>query len=886
MSLRDYERKRRFAETPEPAPDGARRTSRTKEPIFVVQLHHARARHYDFRLEVDGALKSWAVPKGPSLRAGEKRLAVEVEDHPVSYATFQGDIPQGHYGGGHVDIFDHGTWAPDGEPLRALAKGHLDFELFGDKLRGRWTLVRTHLRGAKAQWLLLKRSDAEARDAEADDLIGEGGLSSTQQTKPSTHASKARSVNARSAKAPANSALATQRWRKRALALQGSRDEPVRAGFKPELCSAQATAPRGDGWLHETKWDGYRLLTDLDARKAHLRSRNDLDWSKRFPRIARAIEALPVASARLDGELIALDARGHSDFSALQRALESGDDAALRYVVFDLPAVEKIDLMRTPLHERKALLESLLQSVDTNVLIFSTHIVGHGERVFAAAGRQQLEGIVSKRAGSPYIEGRSRDWVKVKHANTDEFVVVGYSAPQGARQGFGSLLLASIEGDALHYVGRVGTGFNDAQIRTLTRQLKTLATDVPVVELPAHVPFRANTVRWVKPELVVEVEFRGWAKEGLLRQSSFRRVREDKKTEDLGMPTLKSTSQVDRGRAAKKSAAEPPTKKSAALKSVPKSAVRRKEPPSAARASATTARGSARANGEVTITHPERIVFPGTSITKQDVADYYRAVSPWMLPELADRPLSVIRCPDGAGGTCFFQKHHAAKLGPAVASVPLKEKGGGSGDYLYVADLAGVIELVQMSTLEFHPWGARVDQPDRPDRLVFDLDPGPGVEWKTLIAATRDVRDRLREAGLQSFVRLSGGKGTHVVVPIDRGIDWSEAKVFCEAFANAMSAHKPLLYLATASKAKRNGRIFIDWLRNARGATSVASWSLRARDGAPVAMPIRWEELGRIRSAAAFDLAAALRRARTLREDPWKGFSRLRQSLPRFGAGD
>ncbi|MEO5559110.1 MAG: DNA ligase D [Dokdonella sp.] len=895
MSLREYERKRRFAETPEPAPDGAGRLSGAKARIFVVQLHHARARHYDFRLEVDGALKSWAVPKGPSLRAGEKRLAVEVEDHPLSYARFEGDIPQGNYGGGHVDIFDHGTWTPEGEPLRALAKGHLDFELFGTKLRGRWTLVRTQLRGTKAQWLLLKRSDAEARDAEADDLIGEAGRSITQQTKtsnqrthakratkPPTSASSASTVNARTPKSPAKSPLTTQRWRKRAIALQGARDEPVRAGFKPQLCRAQATAPQGDDWLHETKWDGYRLLADLDACKARLRSRNDLDWTAKFPGITRALEALPVTSARLDGELIAVGARGNSDFSALQRALDNGDDAALRYVVFDLPALEQVDLTHTPLTARKALLESLLQSANPGVLMYSTHIVGHGERVFSAAAREGLEGIVSKRVDSPYVDGRSRDWVKVKHANTDEFVVVGYSAPQGARQGFGSLLLATVERGALRYVGRVGSGFNDAQIKTLTRPLEALAIDLPAVELPAHVPFRSSDVKWVKPELVVEVEFRGWAKEGLLRQASFQRVRDDKTTEDLGMPPLKSTSKPTRKSAAKESAVMPTTKKT-----VPsKSKATRAATPTASPSSVTTRRKPARASGEVTITHPERIVFPGTTITKQHVADYYRAVSPWMLPELADRPLSVVRCPDGAGGTCFFQKHHAAKLGPAVASIRLKEKGGGSDEYLYVTDPAGVIELVQMSTLEFHPWGARVDQPDRPDRLVFDLDPGPGIEWKALIAATRDVRDRLSEAGLQSFVRLSGGKGTHVVVPIKRGIDWSEAKAFCEAFANAMSAHKPLLYLATASKAKRDGRIFIDWLRNARGATSVASWSLRARDGAPVAMPIRWEELGRIKSAAAFDMVAALRRAKILREDPWKGFSGVRQSLPRFDAGD
>jgi len=872
MSLRDYVRKRRFGETPEPAPDDVSGKSRAKAPIFVVQLHHARARHYDFRLEVDGALKSWAVPKGPSLRPGEKRLAVEVEDHPVSYATFEGDIPQGHYGGGHVDIFDKGTWRPEGDPLRALAKGHLDFELFGEKLRGRWMLVRTYLRGTKPQWLLLKRSDDEARDADADDLVDQAV----------THPAKARRVAAArtvvegkrsttpaTSKPPARSSLASERWRKRALALKSARDKPLRAGFKPELCSVQATPPKGDEWLHETKWDGYRLLADLDARKVSLRSRNDLDWTAKFHGIARAIEALPVASARLDGELIALDAKGRSDFTRLQTALESGDVEALRYVVFDLPAVEGIDLTHTPLTDRKALLEALLEKSDGKILTLSTHIVGHGDRVFDAAGRQGLEGIVSKRVDSRYTEGRSRDWVKVKHANTDEFVVVGYSAPQGARTGFGALLLATVERGALRYVGRVGTGFNDALLKTLTRQLEGLSTDTPVVALSSHIPFHASTVRWVRPQLVVEVEFRGWAKEGLLRQASFQRVREDKTTEDPGMPTVK---RATKKAATKKTAsAKPPVKRAAAAKPLP-------EP------SRSTAirKPAAVAQGEVTITHPERIVFPGTAITKQDVADYYQSVIGWMLPELADRPLSVIRCPDGAGGTCFFQKHHAAKLGGSVASVRLKEKGGMSDDYLYVTDLAGVLELVQMNTLEFHPWGAQVDRPDRPDRLVFDLDPGPGVDWKALIAATRDVRARLLEAGLESFVRLSGGKGTHVVVPIERTVDWPQAKAFCEAFADAMSAHQPLLYLATASKAKRDGRIFIDWLRNARGATSVASWSLRAREGAPVAMPIRWGELGRMKSAAQFDLAAALRRAKKLKEDPWEGFETLRQSLPLF----
>jgi len=836
MSLREYDRKRRFDETPEPAADErGKALRRAKAPIFVVQLHHARARHYDFRLEVDGALKSWAVPKGPSLRPGDKRLAVEVEDHPLAYATFAGDIPHGHYGAGHVDIFDHGWWTPEGEPLRALAKGHLDFELHGDKLRGRWTLLRTRLQGSKQQWLLMKRSDAEARDLEADDLVGVA-----RSRAPSKRAVKA-AAKPTVAKKTTKTRAVSASWRKRALALAGARDRPLRAGFKPQLCTLEATPPRGEEWLHETKWDGYRLLVDLDGGKALLRSRNDLDWTTKFAEIAAAIEALPVASARMDGELIALDARGRSDFSALQRALEAGAHAALRYVLFDLPALEGVDLTQVALTERKALLQALLKTSKKKLLSFSTHIVGHGERVFDAARRQGLEGIVSKRLEATYVEGRARSWVKIKHANTDEFVIVGYTAPKGSREGFGSLLLATVERGTLRYVGRVGSGFDDALLRKLTRQLGALTRTDAVLSLPTHVPFRASAVRWVAPRLVVEVEFRGWAKEGLLRQASFLRLRDDKTTEDLGMAERKTTPRKPARAATKKAA-----------------------------------------GGDVTITHPERIVFPDTSFTKQDVADYYRDVADWLLPELIDRPLSVVRCPDGAGGTCFFQKHHAASLGSNVAAIALKEKGGGSDEYLYVKDLRGVLELVQMNVLEFHPWGARIDAPDRPDRLVFDLDPGPGLDWKALVAAARDVRARLADAGLQSFARLSGGKGAHVVVPIDRGVDWSEAKAFCEAFAHAMATQQPLLYLATASKAKRDGRIFIDWLRNARGATSVASWSLRARAGAPVAMPLRWEELGRSKSAADFDLAGALRRARSLRKDPWEGFAELQQTLPKF----
>ncbi|MFC4728968.1 DNA ligase D [Coralloluteibacterium thermophilus] len=841
MSLREYVRKRRFADTPEPEDDAAaRRAPRSgRRPIFVVQLHHARARHFDFRLEADGALKSWAVPKGPSLRAGEKRLAMQVEDHPLSYASFEGEIPEGNYGAGHVMVFDHGVWACDGDPLEGIAAGKLDFELHGETLQGAFKLVRTRMRGGKPSWLLLKREDAFARDADADDFVPPelGGTGRLLGSRPAAEAgtSKGRGTRGTKAtgKAPARAAKKaarrrTQDWHAQALAIEGARDRPLPAGFRPQLCGLRETPPRGDDWLHEVKWDGYRMLVDLDDGVARLRSRNDLDWSEDFPDIRQAIEALPVRSGRFDGELVALDAQGRSDFSALQRTLDGTARTPLRYLMFDMPALEDVDLTRAPLIERKRLLEALLAHDGSEALAFSQHVVGHGEEVFAASAKQALEGIICKRVGAGYTQGRGSDWVKVKHTNTDEFVVVGYSAPKGARQGFGALLMAQVVDGVPRYVGRVGTGYDDRTIKALMQRLKPLEQREPSVVLPGHLPAAKRGVTWVRPELVAEVAFRGWAKEGLLRQASFQRLREDKDVADLGLRTERGDESVD-------------------------------------------------------ISHPERVVFPEDGITKGDVAAYYRAVAAHLLPELVNRPLSLIRCPDGAAGTCFFQKHHASKLGDRVGAIPIEEKGGDREDYLYVDGLPAVMQLVQMNTLEFHPWGARIDDPEHPDRIVFDLDPGAGVGWKDIVAAAREIRSRLREAGLESFVRLSGGKGVHVVVPLDRRADWDETKAFCGAFARAMAAQAPERYLAVASKAKRPGRIFIDWLRNGRGATSVTNWSLRARPGAPVAMPIRWDELGRTRSGADYTLARALRRAQTLKADPWEGIATLKQGLPRFG---
>lgn len=813
MSLHQYRRKRRLGggngQTPEPddqpAPGDPKR-----RPIFVIQLHHASSRHFDFRLEMDGVLKSWAVPKGPSLRVGEKRLAVEVEDHPLSYAGFQGDIPEGHYGAGHVEVFDHGTWACAGDPLQALAAGKIDFVLHGQRLAGGWKLVRTAMKGRQVQWLLIKREDSEARDAEADDLL---------HAPLREHPGSAKKMTDRKTR------KAESRWHARALKLQGARDRPYPRAFKPQLTDHRDAAPDGDRWLHEIKWDGYRLLADLHGGEVKLRSRNGLDWTGDFPEVVQAVQALPVDDARLDGELVVLDEKGRSDFAALQRVIDGSSKAPLRYLLFDLPGVAGVDISAAPLLERKTLLKALIGDTP-GTLAFSDHVLGHGPQVFAASGKAGYEGIVSKQVDAPYVNVRARSWVKVKHEDTDEFLIVGHTAPKGSRVGFGSLLLATPDKDGLRYVGRVGTGFDDDSLRALARTLKPLAVEDAAVALPAHVPFRAASVHWVKPVRVAEVAFRGWGKEGLLRQASFKRLRSDKSGEDLAMPA-KTTSSDD----------------------------------------------------AVAISHPERVVFAKKKIRKGDVADYYRQMARWILPGIVGRPLSLLRCPDGAGKACFFQKHHGPGLGDAVHAVPLQQKSGRE-DYVYIDDVRGLLQLVQMNTLELHPWGATVADPEHPDRLVFDLDPGEGVGWNEVKAGARDVRDRLQEIGLRSFVRLSGGKGVHVVVPLQPAADWEQTKAFCEAFAQAMAQQAPERYVATMSKAKRGGVIFIDWLRNTRGATSVCSWSLRARESAGVAVPLRWEELARIKAADAFPLDKALARAKRLKADPWQGIDAVKQTLP------
>jgi bifunctional non-homologous end joining protein LigD len=753
--------------------------------------------------------------------------------------------------------------------------------LHGEKLHGGWKLVRTaQVRSGKPQWLLFKRDDAWAGDVDADDLLdaraaastrkalearkGNGGAKPPEKGTASVAGGAAPANRASAGKPPPAAAgkrgTAGRRrrridWAARAAAVEGARAKPRNwTPPAPQLATLRAAPPAGDDWLHELKWDGYRMLVDIVDGRAKLRSRNGLDWTPDYPDMVKAFEGLGVRDATLDGELVALTPQGNDDFGLLQKVISGNSNAPLRCMLFDLPSLGGHDLARAALADRKALLAGLLEGAPP-VLALSQHIAGHGAEVFAASKRQGMEGIISKRVDAHYVEGRSTTWIKCKHAQGDEFVIVGYTEPKRSRTGFGSLLLATQRDGALRYVGRVGTGFDDAMLRNLAARMKPLARREATVVLPAHVPFRPRDVTWIEPRLVVELEYRGWGKEGLLRQASFKGLREDKSVDEIGdAGTSKAGKATKAARATKAAKTTKATKAAkAAEAAIPR------------------------------VSSPDRIVYPKLRITKQQVFDYYRAIAPLMLPELRERPLSLVRCPAGAAGQCFFQKHHAATLGGNVRSVPIREKDGGSEDYVYVDDVAGLLDLVQMNVLEFHPWGARTDDVEHPDRLVFDLDPGEGVDWNTIRAAARDNRARLQEAGLESFLRLSGGKGLHVVVPIAPEADWPTAKAFCEAFARAMEAQSPRRYVATATKAKRKGVIFIDWLRNGRGATSVTNWSLRARPEAGVAVPLAWSELGRTKSGKDYPLERALRRAAGQRSDPWQsdGWRQaLRQTLP------
>jgi bifunctional non-homologous end joining protein LigD len=844
--LQTYAAKRDFAKTPEPRGAKAKQSGH----VFVVQKHAARRLHYDFRLELDGVLKSWAITKGPSLVPGEKRLAVEVEDHPLDYQDFEGTIPQGQYGGGTVLVWDRGTWTPHGDPHEGLAKGHLDFELDGGKLHGAWHLVR--MRGKPGEkrhnWLLIKARDAAAREPGEPDILDESPQSvlSGRMIEEVAADKKGRTwssnrSNNRGAEAPAKPAQAPEPAGAAAPAiakLQHARKAALPAFVEPSLATLAAKPPKGAGWVHEIKFDGYRLQARIDGGKVKLLTRSGLDWTTKFgKRMLAALSRLPVRQALVDGELVVEGEAGASDFAVLQAALSEGKTDRFVFYAFDLIYADGYDLRDVALNERKAALRALPAGTEGAVR-FSEHFETEGDIVLENACRLSLEGIVSKRADAPYRSGRSRDWIKSKCSHRQEFVIAGYVPSSTGAKAIGSLVLGLYENGKLVHVGRVGTGFSAKVARELWSRLEKLRVDTPPFAGTLTAEERRD-VRWVKPELVAEVEFRSWTGAHLLRHASFRGLRDDKPAKEIV--------REDAGEAA----AGPPA-------------------------------SASRKSFGVKLTHPDRIYWPDAGVTKQGLAEYYADVWKWMAPHVVARPLALVRCPDGIGAKCFFQK--AAWKGIHRSVTVLRNPGEGGDELLAIRDLDGLVALVQAGVLEIHPWGSTVGDLDRPDRLIFDLDPGPDVGWPELVRAAQDVRRRLKDSGLESFLKTTGGKGLHVVAPLEPVARWDEVKPYTRGIAEAMAADSPDRYVAKMSKQLRAGHIFVDYLRNGRGATAVAPYSTRARPGAPVSTPLAWEELGPDVRGNYFHVANLPTRLAHLDADPWSGFFKIKQRLPISGA--
>jgi len=820
MGLESYRKKRDFKTTREPR--GKRRKAAGGDS-YLIQKHAARRLHYDLRLEMDGVLKSWAVTKGPSLIPGEKRLAVHVEDHPLEYGDFEGTIPKGEYGGGTVVLWDRGRWSPIGDAKKGYAKGHLDFELHGEKLGGRWHLVRmAHKpREKKENWLLIKGDDDFARSDKDPDILDE---------RPES-VKTGRVVEEIEGEAPGWSSKSGRldRPEEHKPVLPKQAKKAGWPGFiEPALATLKPSAPTARKWLHEIKFDGYRLQAHLRAGKARLFTRSGLDWTAKFGKqITTALTRLAADEAIFDGELVVEGGGGASDFSALQAELAAGRSERFALYLFDLLYLDGRDLRAAPLAERKAGLEVLLRGAPAP-LRYSEHFEEDGDLVLRHACRLSLEGVVSKDRGAPYRSGRGRDWIKSKCSERQEFVVAGFVPSTTSRKSIGSLLLGYYEGGKLIHAGRVGTGFTQAVAADLFRRLNKL-------KQPKS-PFarkltgeEARQAVFVRPELVAEVEFRAWTADGSVRHASYRGLREDRGAREI----------------VRESSGKTPADKTPADKGAP----------------------------AIRLTHPDRLYWKDAGVTKQGLAEYYSEVWARMAPFIVRRPLALLRCPDGVGGQCFFQKHAWRGQSKEIleASDP-KDKG--RQPIIAIDGLPGLLGLVQGGVLEIHPWGSRLDDLERPDLITMDLDPGPDVSWTAIIEAAGEVRERLGEAGLESFVKTSGGKGLHVVAPLKPDAGWDAVKTFAKGIADAMASDAPERFVATVTKSKRKGRIFVDYLRNGRGSTAVAPYSTRARPGAAVSMPLAWEELGPAIGPDYFTVENALPRLAGLDADPWADFQR------------
>lgn len=852
-SLHKYQSMRDFGETPEPKGKVGKR----KGHSYLIQKHDATRLHYDFRLELDGVLLSWAVTRGPSLNPADKRLAVRTEDHPLQYGKFEGIIPSG-YGAGTVILWDNGSWEPEEDPHEGLKKGSLKFTLYGQRLKGSWALVRLKPRPGESRkrenWLLIKHRDRYASETAI----------ATDQWDTSVESGKTVEQMSRGGD-PKKQKRATTRATK-AKARKASPDDSklprrIPAFVEPQLAQLREAPPVGNEWLHEIKFDGYRIQAVMHGGRIRLFTRNKLDWTKRYERTAKALAALKLGDGTLDGELVAMDAGGKASFSHMQAA---GEDASIKlvYNVFDLLNEGGVDIRSLPLAERKARLASLIGD-GSEFVKYSDHIIGDGDQVAASACSMKLEGVISKRADAKYSSGRSPMWIKSKCIGEDEFVIGGYRLSDKQGRAFRSLLVGEFDKGKLIYRGRVGTGFNDETFKTLLPELKKLERKTSAfVSTPADA--RRNVV-WVEPKLVAQIAYLETTPDGHLRHPSYLGLREDKQAKDVSVGSS-SVSAAPKTMAAKKTA-------KAKTPRLPKAA------------SAPVGRlgksGPAKVSGQ-RLTSPEKVLWPEVGLTKLDLANYLDQYSDYLLPFVKGRPLSIVRCPEGYQSECFFQKHHNPSTPDAIETVKIKEKKGGTQDYLIIRNKPGLVGAAQISGMELHVWGSREDMIEKPERVVFDLDPDEGLDFSHVKTAAVELQGILDSVGLKSFPLLTGGKGVHVIAPIARSQVWEDVKAFCRGLATMVAKSAPDRYVAQASKAKREGRIFIDWLRNERGATAISPYSPRRRANAPVATPVSWAELKDIDSGAAFTIETIGARLKKQKSDPWKGYAAAaRQSLKR-----
>lgn len=826
--LESYNKKRDFRKTGEPS--GKEEKSREKLR-FVVQKHDASRLHYDFRIEWDGVLLSWAVPKGPSYNPKERRLAVEVEPHPISYRDFEGTIPEKEYGGGTVMLFDEGYWEPQEEMEKNLKEGSIKMILYGERLKGKWALIRMKSKGDEEDknWLLIK---------EKDELVQEqDGIS---QIKTSVRTGRTMEEIA-TEKKPAKQA------KEKKLPYQE---------YTLQLAKLEKEVPENGEWVYELKYDGYRITAEIEGGQVRLLTRNQKDYTEKFPVVAEELKEMAgTRNMILDGEIVVLDDNGRSDFQKLQRYLKHPGGKNITYILFDLLALEEKDYRSQELLKRKKELKKLLAEKHPH-LHYSEHTDGEGREILKAACEADMEGIIGKRADSPYAGSRNGDWIKVKCEKRQEFVIGGYTSSDKRSKGISSLLLGVYEKEELVYAGRTGTGFSQKQRKELEGKFKSILRKTsPFKDAPEE--RSGEEIFWVTPKLIAEVRFQEWTDEHLLRQASFKGLREDKNPFD-----------VIREKAASKDGGEK-GKEPMKLITPDEADGQRKE----TRRNKKKERESITVKG-IRISSPDKDMYEGESITKEEVARYYHLVSERMMPFVSERVLSFMRCPDGIG-ECFYQKH-LDQIGKGLEKIEITEKDGDREDYVYIASEEGILSAVQMGTLEFHIWGSTVDKLEFPDMIVFDLDPAEGMKVEKVREGVRDMKKILDELSLTSFLKTSGGKGYHVVVPVNRSAGWDRVRDFAKLCAQAMEERWPEKYTSNMRKEKRKGKIFIDWVRNGRSATSVAPYSLRARKGAPVSMPILWEELDEI---APNQITLRDIEERLDKEDPWKDFFKVHQGI-------